>query len=154
VRGARRLTIGMAAALGAPLAAAADGPSMIALPAATYRAVTAKATEPAKAVAPYRLDRVPVTNAEFLAFVEANPSWRRDRAPAVVADDHYLAGWSGPLTLGSQAPAQAPVVGVSWFAARAYCASRGARLPSEAEWELAAARPSATGAAIRSGGRR
>jgi hypothetical protein len=89
-------------------------------------------------VAPFRLDREPVTNAQFLSFVKAQPAWRRDRIAALYAEPAYLARWAAPDRLGARARPRAPVVEVSWFAARAYCTWRGGRLPSEAEWELAA----------------
>ncbi len=90
-------------------------------------------------VAAFWLDRLPVTNAEFLAFVQAHPRWRRGTLPRLFADESYLAHWAGPTTLGPAALPEQPVVRVSWFAAKAYCAARGARLPTETEWELAAA---------------
>ena len=105
----------------------------------TYRSPVLPETEPASVVPPFRMARLPVTNAEFLGFVVANPAWRRDRVSGLIADSGYLAHWSEPLTLGPRAPARAPVTGVSWYAARAYCASLGRRLPTEAEWEVAAA---------------
>ena len=71
------------------------------------------------------LDREPVTNSEYLAFVRANPAWRRDRAKALFVDADYLATWR--------------VVRVWWGAAGAYGPGRGGRRPREAEWELAAA---------------
>jgi formylglycine-generating enzyme required for sulfatase activity len=84
------------------------------------------------------LDRLPVTNGEFLAFVRAHPQWRRDRVPAVLADSDYLSHWAAPDALGLDVDDKEPVVRVSWFAAKAYCAARGEHLPTEAEWELAA----------------
>src|SRR5688572_9063233 len=90
-------------------------------------------------IAPFALMRVPVTNAEFLAFVKEHPQWRRDRVPAVFAEERYLSHWESPTALGPQALPQQPVVWVSWFAANAYCESIGARLPTWSEWEYAAA---------------
>jgi formylglycine-generating enzyme required for sulfatase activity len=68
---------------------------------------------------------------------------------AVFADEDYLSRWAGSNELGPEVDEKQPVVEVSWFAAKAYCVSRGARLPTEAEWELAASasttQPDATG---------
>lgn len=59
--------------------------------------------------------------------------------PEVFAGPAYLADWADALHPAPQASPQAPVTGVSWFAARAYCESEGARLPTWLEWESAAA---------------
>lgn len=91
-------------------------------------------------VAAFLLDVTPVSNGDFLAFVRANPKWRRSQVKRLFADPAYLAHWAGDTELGPDAAAtDRPVVNVSWFAAKAYAAWRGQRLPTTAEWELAAA---------------
>lgn len=90
-------------------------------------------------VAPFFLMRAPVTNAQYLSFVQAHQQWRRDRVPRVFAEGRYLSHWEGPAALGSTALPGQPVVQVSWFAAEAYCRSQGARMPNWSEWEYAAA---------------
>ena len=87
----------------------------------------------------FRLDRVPVTNAAFLAFVRRQARWRRDQAPKLFVDSQYLAHWRGPTTLGPGVRGAQPVTHVSWFAAKAYCEATGARLPTWYEWEFVAA---------------
>ncbi len=90
-------------------------------------------------VSSFRLQRTPVTNREFLAFVIKHPGWRRGEPPALFVDSGYLGHWRGPLVLGPGADPEQPVTRVSWFAAEAYCAADGARLPTWHEWEQAAA---------------
>src|SRR5579859_1269323 len=90
-------------------------------------------------VGAYRLDRVPVTNGEFLDFVLHHREWRRGRIPALFADSDYLSHWKAPDELGTAAQPDQPVTRVSWFAARAYCEAAGGRLPTWFEWEFAAA---------------
>ena len=92
------------------------------------------------AVRTFLLATLPVTNADYLRFVTANPEWKRYKVARVAADSSYLRHWSGDETLGPTAPPTAPVVNVSWFAASAYARAAGGRLPSTAEWELAASR--------------
>ncbi len=88
-------------------------------------------------VQPFWLDVRPVSQGEYLAFVKAQPRWRRSEVPRLFADAQYLSKWKGDLELFAPEWEAAPVTQVSWFAAKAYCAARGARLPTLAEWELA-----------------
>ena len=113
--------------------------AMRTIPAGEFKPLIRAVDEPASvAVAAFEIDERPVTNAEFLEFVTANPKWQRSRISRLFSDIGYLADWAGDLELGPSSPADAPVVRVSWFAARAYAAWRGKRLPTTAEWELAA----------------
>jgi len=101
-------------------------------------------------VAPFRLRSLPVTNAEFLDFVRANPRWQRGRIALLFADSQYLVQWNGPLNLGAAGRNQ-PVTRVSWFAAEAFCESEHARLPTWYEFEFAAAADESTRAPTRPG---
>jgi ergothioneine biosynthesis protein EgtB len=101
---------------------------------------------------PYALARRPVTNREFLAFIEdggyeRSGPWLSEGWATVQSE-----GWNAPLywqqrdgqwfqfTLAGLRPLQldAPVCHVSFFEADAYARWAGARLPTEQEWEAAA----------------
>ena len=138
---------------GAYLIGAPDGPS---------------SARPRHAVmlAPFRIDATEVTNAAFAAFLNTLDIRRLGdaRAGAVRSDD--VAGPDADRVRGGSVPnprtfielddsdarigiaagrfvpapgsADRPVSESTWRGAQAYCAWRGARLPTEAEWEAAA----------------
>lgn len=86
-------------------------------------------------LAPFLIDRTPVTNADYAEFVEetgAEPPmyWERDGAGGWV---RTAMGSAEPLDPGH------PVVHVSWQEANAFARWAGKRLPSEQEWEAACA---------------
>lgn len=115
-------------------------PDYAALPGGAFESIMAyDDVVGASSVAPFALARRPVTNAEFLRFVLAQPQWRRDRVPTVFAEAGYLSHWSAVDALGAGALPEQPVTRVTWFAATAYCEAQGARLPTWLEWEYAAA---------------
>ncbi|WP_205720139.1 formylglycine-generating enzyme family protein [Fodinibius halophilus] len=91
-------------------------------------------------VEPFFMDKYPVTNADFLAFVKENPEWRKSNVKSIFAEEGYLKHWQGDLNLGPKAEKirSSPVTNVSWFAARAYAKWKGKRLPTLDEWEYVA----------------
>ena len=105
-------------------------------------------------VAPFSLASRMVTNGEYLAFIEAGgyktPSlWLAEgwdwvctqglRMPVYWQRDEASGQWSEFTLFGVQPlDRQGPAVHLSLFEADAYAHWRGARLPTEAEWEFAA----------------
>jgi len=117
----------------APVPAGAFVPFFKFIPAKGQRPVESRSV----AVKAFRLDRFPVTNAQFARFLEKAPNWRRENAPRLFVDPNYLKRWVDGAPPAAEA--NAPVTNVSWFAAEAYCEARGARLPTTDEWEYALA---------------
>jgi len=122
-----------------PAAVVAGGAAWVKVPGGSFRSALKYEDGRAARIAPFDLQKRPVTNAEFLAFVQSHPQWRRDRVPTLFADARYLAHWPTSTRLADSAQAAQPVVNVSWFAANAFCEAQGARLPTWREWEYVAA---------------
>jgi sulfatase modifying factor 1 len=128
-----RLPTALVLALLAGAAAAAD---YVTVPAGKITSVLSggSAANIALPVDAFALRVTPVTGREFSAFIAAHPEWRRGQAPAVFADASYLHAQDADAVLSNR-----PVTSVSWFAAQAFCAAEGGRLPTWYEWEYVAA---------------
>jgi iron(II)-dependent oxidoreductase len=102
---------------------------------------------------PFRIARRPVTNAEFAAFVAdggyrrpelwAPEGWRwreRVRAEHPVYWREMSSGWEVRVfDRWHPLPPDHPIIHVNWYEADAYCRWAQRRLPTETEWEAAAA---------------
>lgn len=154
LRTGRRLCIGAlfalaanhGAVLWATAAHAAENPTedMLAIPAGSFRMGNdqGEADErPAHSVtlAAFAIDRLPVTNAQFARFLDAiGPRDAQGRRFYDDDDSDARIHRGSGRWLADRGYENHPVNEVSWAGARAYCAWRNARLPTESEWEKAA----------------
>lgn len=89
-------------------------------------------------ISDFEMDVYPVTNQEFLKFINENPKWKRSRAKKLFVDGNYLSNWKSDTVLNDNQSLKAPITSISWFVAKDYCECQGKRLPTIDEWEYVA----------------
>jgi iron(II)-dependent oxidoreductase len=147
----------VAGATGLELVEIPAGPCTIGAPAEGF-AYDNERPRHARELPAFRIGRTAVTNGAFQAFIDgggyARPEWwtREAWAWKEQYDIERPAGWTTDgrewrMDRRKPLDPHAPVVHVSWFEADAFARARGARLPTEAEWEKAATWDQDTGTA-------
>lgn len=91
-------------------------------------------------VTPFLIDVHEVTNVEFAAFLDAlgNHFNAQGRRLYDIDDGDARIDRAGGRFIARAGHERQPVTEPTWFGARDYCVWKGKRLPTEAEWELAA----------------
>ena len=114
--------------------------NMANITAGEYRPLYLSVDSPIVNVSSFRLDKKPVTNREFQAFVSQQTKWQRDAVPSLFAEQAYLSHWQKNIQQynPNDSDLNRPVIYVSWYAAQAYCQAQKKRLPTVAEWEYVA----------------
>ncbi|OEI79790.1 hypothetical protein AST99_12805 [Formosa algae] len=86
----------------------------------------------------FLMDKLPVTNRQYVDFVKQYPEWQRSKVKGLFADQMYLRNWKNDTLLEDTEHLKSPITYVSWFAASKYCECQGKRLPTVDEWEYVA----------------
>ncbi|MEQ8525888.1 formylglycine-generating enzyme family protein [Gracilimonas sp.] len=109
------------------------------IPAGSFHSILPEVKGEPISVDSFYIDKTAVTNEDFLAFIQENENWQREKVPAVFTAQNYLQHWQESLNPGfDKIGENRPVTHVSWFAANAYCSDKGGRLPTLNEWEYSA----------------
>lgn len=111
----------------------------VVVPAGSFHSVLPEVEGEPVDVDSFYMDETAVTNEEYLKFLKDNPEWKRSEIPPVFTNNGYLREWKSDLDPGYEnVGVNRPLTRVSWYAATAYCAAQGGRLPTLNEWEYSA----------------
>ena len=121
------------------MAQAAAVPEMTVIPAGLYTPFFKETKEQDSQVLSFRMDKYPVSVADFNLFLDSHPQFRKSKVTQLYVDQRYLVDWKTDLLTDEEKllSGAKPITGVSWFVARKYCQAQGKRLPLIAEWEYA-----------------